>query len=886
MALGGLRVLLLLISCFVCTLSHTQISLNGEWIAKSSNGSIVVSSTVPGSIYTDLIKNGTLKDPYYRFNDEEYRWVAKDDWTFTRTFTVTSPMLKASSIKLVCDGLDTVASVYVNNQKVGESINMFVKYKFDIKHTLKAGPNEVKLVYQSPVKYASDMASKHWEYKVPPECPPEVQHGECHVNFIRKEQCSFSWDWGPAFPTIGIWKNISVEISNSVVIEAVMVETKPVGDYSSWMLSVNTFFDLYGSGKYPGVLEIRVPEVGLVQKLSTTVGGGVKNITATLKIDKGKVKTWWPNGHGEQPLYYVEVLFTSQTTSELTAKRVRVGFRTVELIQDKIPNASGLSFYFKINGKPIFMKGSNWIPADSFQERLTPKYLRSLLTSAQAVHMNMLRVWGGGIYESETFYSLADELGILIWQDFMFACALYPVDEYFLDSIQTEVTHQVLRLQHHPSVALWSGNNENEWGLMTDWYNITDFKRYKADYVTLYIDNIMNITQKLDRTRPFIPSSPSNGIETQQEGWVAKQPQDVHFGDIHHYDYGTKSWEWNHYQIPRFCSEYGFEAWPSFENLEKVSVTEDWNYNSEFCDHRQHHGDGNKQMVTQLGYYLNLPSNPDPVQQFKDYIYLTQINQAMSIKTETELFRRSQSTVVNGVGMTMGALYWQLQDIWQAPSWASIEYGGKWKMLHYYARHFFSPVLVSPYIDGAVLKVVLVVDTLSSGRALQKSGNTLYIQCYSWDNLKPLYTWTQKVDAPKVAASQIFQANVTAMLKTAKCSSLQHCVFFFFLNDVHTEVRNWVLPVPLKTAVGMKKPNVTISTVTQKDSQTYQIKLTTAAVAPFVWLEANGILGRFSDNSFLMVQSTTNIVFYAWETTDLNSLKKALTVRSLMDVYK
>uniref|UniRef100_A0A452RRT3 Beta-mannosidase n=1 Tax=Ursus americanus TaxID=9643 RepID=A0A452RRT3_URSAM len=669
-----LRLLLLLALCRAGpAASGRSLSLRGSWRIRSGNGSLELPGRVPGCVHSALLKRGVIQDPYYRFNDLGYRWISLDNWTYSKKFKIPFNISKWQKMNLIFEGVDTVAKVLLNSVPIGRTGNMFKRYSFDITSVVR-DVNSLELRFQSPVLYAAQRSKAHTSYSVPPDCPPPVQRGQCHVNFIRKEQSSFSWDWGPSFPTQGIWKDVRIEAYNICHLNYFMFSPVYDNHTQEWSLEIESSFDVVSSQPVSGQVIVAIPKLQTQQTHSIELQPGERTVELFVKINKNvTVETWWPHGHGNQTEYNMTILFKLDGGLSIK-KSAKVYFRTVELIEEPIEGSQGLSFYFKINGLPIFLKGSNWIPADSFQDRVTSDLLRLLLQSAVDANMNTLRVWGGGIYEQEEFYRLCDELGIMVWQDFMFACALYPTDRDFMNSVRAEVAHQVRRLKYHPSIIVWGGNNENEAALMMNWYNIPprELHTYIKDYVVLYVKNIRKIVLAEDKTRPFIISSPTNGAESIKEGWLSLNPYDNNFGDVHFYDYISDCWNWKVFPKARFVSEYGYQSWPSFSTLEKVSSQEDWSYNSKFSLHRQHHANGNNEMLHQIGFHFKFPESTDPLQTFKDTIYLTQVMQAQCVKTETEFYRRSRSEIVDGQGYTMGALYWQLNDIWQAPSWASL----------------------------------------------------------------------------------------------------------------------------------------------------------------------------------------------------------------------
>ncbi|KAK2519920.1 Manba, partial [Columba guinea] len=852
-------------------------------------------------------------DPYYRFNDVMYRWISLDNWTYSRTFKSPFDIRKWQKVNLVFEGVDTVAQILINNITLGRTDNMFNRYSFDITSVIKE-VNFVEVHFLSAVSYAAEQSRCHKAYSVPPACPPPVQKGECHVNFIRKEQCSFSWDWGPSFPTQGIWKDVRIEAYNHYHLIYFSVTSLFVKSVQQWSLEIESIFDVVASKPLAGLVTVNIPKLQTQQTFSVKLQPGEGSVVLLVNINKSSaVEAWWPNGHGKQTGYNMTTTFIMETGHQIekfskvtgvfrdrisalgifipitfpTAKSgnakcdPRAYFRTVELVQEPIPGSPGLSFYFRINGRPIFIKGSNWIPADSFQDRVTYDTLWLLLKSAADANMNALRVWGGGVYEQDEFYDICDELGMMIWQDFMFACALYPTDQNYLESVRAEVSHQVRRLKSHPSIILWSGNNENEAAIASNWFSIpyADRETYIKDYVMLYVKNIQEIVLAEDKSRPFIASSPTNGLESIKEGWISQNPYDTHYGDTHFYDYSSDCWNWTVYPKTRFASEYGFQSWPSFSTIEKVSSVEDWSYTSNFSLHRQHHEDGNDQMLQLVGHHFKLPQSTDPIKKFKDMIYLTQVMQAQCVKTETEFYRFSQSEIVKGEGHTMGALYWQLNDIWQAPSWASLEYGGKWKLLHYFAQNFFAPLLPVAYEDKGVLYIYGVSDLHVDHKL------TLRVVVHTWSSLEPVCTLAKDdVTVKAQSAVPIYKESMNDLLERCRNCTRKSCVVTFWLvgeSGLQSPRNHHFLSSP-KDAVGLEKAQLSAS-VSQRDD-IYIFALQTTAIAPFVSLDVGSIKGRFSDNGFLMTEKKKVVVFYPWEPTSAEELEKSLTLTSLLDV--
>ncbi|KAI5108220.1 beta-mannosidase precursor, partial [Silurus meridionalis] len=856
-----------------------ELVLDGTWHLQNSNGSVSLMAQVPGCVHTTLQQQQLVEDPYYRFNDLAYRWISLDNWTYTTSFSVPDHVKESRRAVLVFEGVDTISTISLNGVVIGKTDNMFRRYDFDVTRLLK-DINALEVWLMSAVTYAAARSKAHTSYKVPPECPPAVQKGECHVNFIRKAQSSFSWDWGPSFPTLGIWKGVRLQSFNTLRVLSFTTNPKYDSVLSCWTVEVEMFFDVTAASK--GVIHVSMPQLQSEARFPLFLTPEQSNTSVLLQINQNvTVDLWWPFGHGQQPLNDLLIDIKMESGELFHAERL-VGFRTVELVQEPIPGSSGLSFYFRINGQPIFLKGSNWIPAHAFPDQITAVNLTQLLVSAQMANMNVLRVWGGGIYEQDLFYILCDQLGIMVWQDFMFACALYPTDKDFIESLGEEVIQQVRRLKSHPSVVIWSGNNENEAAIATNWFLISpaDKPRYVKDYIQLYVENIREIVLQEDSTRPFLVSSPTNGVESEKEGWVAKDPYDNHYGDVHFYSYLTDCWDWRTFPRARFASEYGFQSWPSLSTLSKVSVSTDQDFSSEFSKHRQHHEFGNQQMLQQAMLHYILPNNTDLGRRYRDTIYITQVMQAQCVKAQTEFYRRSRSDIVGGEGHTMGSLYWQLNDIWQAPSWSSIEFGGKWKMLHNFAVRFFSPLISVGVEDNGDLLIYAVSDR-NTDCSLKVT-----VKLYQWNSFTPQCSLESDQAIVKGGGvTKVFQSPVSRVLTNCGNCTRKSCVVTFVLSGpdgVPSPSNHLFLSSP-KDAEGLQKPNITFTV--EDAERRIMVNLYCSSPALFVWLDADNIPGFFDDNGFLMISEKYTVWFTKLGATTLQEFTAKLQITSLRDIY-
>ncbi|XP_076284235.1 beta-mannosidase [Lasioglossum baleicum] len=879
---------------------HQEESSLGKITMEKSGHAIMFPATVPGGIYTDLYKANIISENLAASNDVNNRWIGNQSVIYSKRFHVNKTLLSAPKVILIFHGLDTFATISINAQEIGKTSNMFVQYTFDITKYLKKGENSLSVFFDSAVKKAKALyETQAMRYIVPPVCVPTTYNGECHVNHIRKMQASFSWDWGPAFPSMGIWKSVEVIPVNDIFIKNIATDVLKVEKF--WNIIATIHLEVIQQRN----IQLLPCEISCILNIngqtnisnSNTIILNTSNASIetniSLKIPVKLVDKWWPNGYGNQTLYSLTIIAT--TNNGRKRKSVRIGFRTVELVQK--PLKKGLSFYFQINGIPIFAKGSNYIPASIFPEQSAkPDTIKHLLESVKAANMNMLRVWGGGLYESELFYSLADEYGIMIWQDFMFACGMYPTTETFLESVKEEVVQNVRRLKNHPSIVLWAGNNENEAALYENWYGTGTSRIYKTDYVKLYVDLIKKEVEQLDSTRPFVVSSPSNGLYAEQYNYTEENPYSKFYGDVHYYNYVNNGWDMHQYPLARFSSEYGFQSLPSiYTMIPVVETINDLNEDSDFMMHRQHLPLGNLYMRGLISKNFKIPNLQNTMLDFENFIYLSQINQAVSVKVQTEFYRQSMSELNEiGEGMTMGALYWQLNDVWQAPSWSSIDINGRWKMLHYYAVDFFAPIIVTYYIKVTDFSIYIVSEKLHP-----ITNTTLEVNLYTSNSMKPVQSYSfHNITIQANAATKIHNnAHLNSTIipecqidRTAK----SNCITTLTLKDEtgsQIAPRNYIYPSDGFKTIVLPMVNISVEVNDYRIPGTYSnypdmvCELTTDNVAFFVSLEAGNICGRFSENGFHMFERRKTVVFHACEAVTHEVFKFYLRITTLSDIY-
>ncbi len=636
-------------------------SLSGSsWQFRQTGTTAWLPAQVPGGVHTDLLALGQIPDPFVGDNEKRVAWVAESDWEYRLSFSVAPALAGRKQIWLVCDGLDTLASLQLNGKPLGSADNMFRQYRFNVTSLLQAEDNELSIQFASPVQHIRQKQAIRPLAGVPQAIP-----GGSH---LRKAPCHFGWDWGPQLPPIGIWKDLRLEAS----------DTARLGEIHLRQLHQN------GGVLLQAQVQVEGWEESLTALLHLTHPNGVEQTQSaalltpdgnTLSIAVASPQLWWPNGMGAQPLYQVRVLLQRAEKTE-DEKQFQVGLRQIELRQE--PDEWGKSFTFVVNGQPFFAKGADWIPADSFPTRLTEETLEGLLRSTVQTHQNMLRVWGGGFYEDERFYDLCDRYGILIWQDFVFSCSIYPLDDpAFLQNLHIEAQENLRRLRHRASLAVWCGNNEMEQGWVEWGWEKPELQDLKAAYDQFFHHTLKEWCNAEDPDHAYWASSPSSDTPFQNPN--GQSQGDAHYWDVWH---GRKPFTAYRNQYPRFMSEFGFQALPPLETIRTFAEEADWNMTSYIMEQHQKNASGNSLIVGQMLDTFRLPKD------FESLVYLSMVLQAEGIRYGVEHWRRHTNRV-------SGTLYWQLNDCWPVASWSSLDYFGRWKALHYAARRFYAPLLLS-----------------------------------------------------------------------------------------------------------------------------------------------------------------------------------------------
>lgn len=712
-----------------------KIILNGRWELAEAGKAPLCEVQVPGSVLSGLYGAGKIEDPFYRTNEDATRELFWKDYEFCRTFMVTEDALEEEKVVLVCEGLDTLTDIYINGKKAGSTDNMHRTWKLDVKEFLHSGENQIRIVFRSVFKYIED-----YEYEENKEIHYVPCGGMKGNQLIRKAHCMFGWDWGPQTIDAGIFRDIYLEVYSHSRIEDVKI-TQRHGDNA---VDVCTMVAVSGNSVDKCRVRVSVREdaervcghrTGADDRKKevdkATEDGGSRNLciytdenadtgvvlntgsntadsclcseeeaqvpnnastTLTSKIHNPKL--WWPNGYGDQPLYKVKVELLDENGTVLETIMKRIGLRTLTISQEK--DLWGKEFAFCVNGVKIFAMGGNYIPEGCIYSRITPELQEYLLESCKRANFNCVRVWGGGYYPSDHFYDLCDEMGLIVWQDLMFACNVYDLTEEFEENITKEITENVKRLRHHASLGLWCGNNEME-SAWDHWPEVqTESKYLRADYIKMFEHVVPKAVKAADSETFFWQSSPSSG-------GCFDDPDDENRGDCHYWDvwHGQKPFIDYQKHYFRFCSEFGFQSFPCLKTVESFTEEKDRNIFSRVMENHQKNPAANGKILYYLSENFRYPEN------FRKLLYVSQILQGMAMKYGVDHWRRHR-------GRCMGTLYWQINDNWPVASWASIDYFGRWKALHYMAKKFYAPQAVSMCRDGDIMQVYLENESMKA----------------------------------------------------------------------------------------------------------------------------------------------------------------------------
>ena len=809
-------------------------------------------ATVPGDVHLDLLANKVIPDPFFRDNEAKLQWIENASWEYRTNFDVAPAQLGCANIDLVFDGLDAAAQVYVNGEKVLDADNMFRIWRVPVKGRLHSGANQLRVVFPSPIAAAQAVAANDpWQPKTGTEAK----------TYVRKAAYEYGWDWGPRFVTSGIWRSVRLEAWDKARIADFTIRQR---DVTNEVAHLDAEVEIEAAK--PGTIVVDVdylehglPLHGKAPFVARTVNVHTGKNVIDLPVEIRQPKLWWPAGYGDQSRYdFTAHVSTASPSSNLDNRAVTTGLRTIVL--DRHQDKWGRSFQFIVNGIPVFAKGADVIPFDSFPNRVTTPDYRRILESARDANMNMIRHWGGGYYESEEFYEICDELGIMVWQDMMFGNDWQPGTYAFKQNIEAEAEDQVRRLRNHPSIALWCGNNETEvalnWGRRGSLPAEVKFQMWQ-DYLTEFSGILNRVVARLDAETPYWPSSPSADYEQTGDKFESGDTHDwsVWHGRVPFTDYEKHHW--------RFVSEYGFQSFPETRTVESFTIPEDRaNIFTPVMLAHQKNNEGNSIIHD---YMLRDYSEP---KDFASFLYASQVLQAEGIKIGAEHFRRSRPE-------TMGSIFWQLNDCWPVASWSSIDYYGRWKALQYYARRFYAPVLVSPHVEDGVVKVFIVSDRTAAQDA------ELRVRLMDFDG-KVLLEEKRTVNIAPLS-SQVDLEWPLDKISTAAGGDLTKVFAVADLGRADTQIsRNLIYLVPVKQ-VHLKPAALNVEVGGQNGS--YTIHVTSPVLARDVYLSFGNLDVKLSDNYFDVLPGET-VTITVTTTASRNDLQAQMKAVSLTDAFR
>ena len=804
-------------------------TLTGDWQFRRADENRWMPAKVPGCNFLDLMAAGHLQDPFVGMNEKEALWVGKADWVYEKQFVLTQADLQADSVYLRCDMLDTICDVRLNGEKVLEGKNCFLPYRVSVKRCLLVGENTLTVYFYSPVEYVNEAYQK---------CiTPMNSNGQNGIVHIRKPQCHFGWDWGPVLPCSGITGEIGLQFVHTGCIEALQVRQQVCGD--SAVITAKAKTERYGDCAC--LLQVTCPDGTVLTQ---------NGEEATFEIENPRL--WWTrelSGKDSQPLYTVKALL-SAGAKLLDCAEKQVGLRTIELNRERDPY--GMNFQFRLNGVPLFIKGANLIPPDSFMTRFDNQKLEALLDAAQFANMNMLRVWGGGYYGSDAFYTACDRRGLLVWQDFTFACQAYPFFlPDFLENVKAEVHAQAKRLSHHPSLAVWCGNNEIE-DMHMAWAHMHKYVQWTEKFFYQILEPELRIA---DPDTPYTPGSPV-GIAHNQ-GVYSDNVGDTHLWGVWH---GLQPMQYYRKRMTRFCSEFGFESLPDEKAIRQYAKPGDYALNSPVFNLHQKCASGNDKMVYYIASRFHLP------RRFWDYVYLSQVTQDTCIADATEHWRRHK-------GRCNGAMYWQFNDCWGVCSWSGLDYYGNYKALQYGARRFNAPLSVSVE-DSKERFCVYVLNDLNtsqqvtveyelfdfSGGTLEKESKNITVPA-----VKNVSAFCREMAALRQQYDLRRTGLAVRLLQNGVCLQQKTVLF-------HQEKRLKLPKAKLHTRIEIQKDRLCLT-------------VTTDVFARLVRLESNCSSLPFSDNYFDLLPGQSHTVTLPQDSNcSLLELAESIRVKSLSDV--
>jgi len=828
-------------------------TLNGEWILRQIGRDEEIPAIVPGSVMCDFLREGKLDDPFWRENEEEATALFENDFEYSRFFTVDKDFLNADCVDLVMSGIDTLADVFLNGKKLAHLENMHRTWRFDVKEMLHEGKNDVRIYFYSPNEY---IRKNHLRGDI-----TYASDGNMNgTGYLRKAHCQFGWDWGPKIPDAAIWRSIDLYAYSVASIEDTYisqihdagnvslkfdVKVKPTDLKMFW--ANNTQLEACIAIVAPNGEEIIVTEKAYEG-------------SNTYKVDIPSAELWWPNGYGDQPLYKVKITL-NHDGSELDTYACRIGLRTITVSTEK--DEWGSEFCVVVNGVKIFGMGADYIPEDSMFTKVTPERTRRLLSDCVRANFNMIRVWGGAHYPNDFFYDICDELGLVVWQDLMFACNIYDLTDEFAENIEKEAIDNIKRLRHHASLGLWCGNNEMEWGWVA-WDDVIGHApKLKADYTKMFELILPRIAKETDPNTFYWVASPSSGGGFDDPN--ASLSGNSHYWDVWH---GLKPFtDYRNHDL-RFCSEFGFESFPALKTIETFAVESEGDFNifSPVMEAHQKRTGGNGKILYYISETFRYPKD------FKSLIYVSQILQMESIRYGVEHWRRFR-------GKCMGAIYWQLNDCWPVASWSSIDYFYRWKALHYGAKRFYAPVMATIFDEGKAMRF------FAHNESMSDVSGTLIISLKD-KQFNVIDTKKIDVNIPKLSAGEVFHMDYSDLINSIpkERNSFVECVFMMNDEMISKAVTLFVAAKKFDYV----KPSYVVDV--KDEGNQFSITVKSDTFAQFVEVDIEGEDCVFSDNYFDIsssegVKISIEKCSLSEKMQQVESLKRAIKLCSIAESY-
>lgn len=820
----------------------TKLELNGEWELKNETGETLCQVKVPGTVISGLYAAGKIEHPYYRENEYATRELFRKDYEFVRCFEVSDDLYNEKELTLICEGLDTLTQIYINGKEIAATDNMHRTYIFSVKEYLNQGENEIRIVFKSVLQYIKNYPYK--ENKTIHYVPCGAMEGN---QLVRKGHSMFGWDWGPQLVDAGIWRDIYIEGNSTAKIEDVRIRQYHDKNGS---VRVKAEITLSDDTDKEVAMTLEEPDSNKFLFIPATKKAS-KYYEAEITVETPKL--WWPNGYGEHPLYRLTVSLDGTLPVEKT-----IGLRTLTISQEA--DEWGNEFAFIVNGVKIFTRGGNYIPEDAVYPWIKNTQIDYLLSCCVRANFNCIRVWGGGYYPSDTFYDLCDKYGLIVWQDLMYACNVYDVTDDFAKTVRQETIDNVRRIRHHASLGLWCGNNEIE----SAWHHWGDFQTesqyLRADYIKLFEEILPKALREADDTTFYWPSSPSSG-------GCFDEPDSDKRGDVHYWDvwHGQKPFSDYQKYYFRFCSEFGFQSFPCLKTVSTFTEEKDRNIFSKVMESHQKNDSANGKMLYYLSENFKYPKD------FKSLLYVTQILQGMAIKSGVDHWRRNR-------GRCMGTLYWQINDNWPVASWASIDYYGRWKALHYMAAKFYAPVAVSIHKTDSFIAVYLENETFETKECKEVY---LRIRDIDFNIVKEC-----KTDGYVIALSseELISCDIDKNWLDRDDLYIEAEVVLedgtvFFDTDTLIPFKHMELP----------KPNIT--TEVKELENSFEITVQSDVFAPFVELDFDDADVIFSDNFFTISNEEKVIIrldkqdIMQGAFTNANDLKNRLVITTVADTF-